>query len=52
MKFTEANGLFYDGEHWYKPIEKDGLIILEPIPEKGRAGQIRIHGVGEQAWNR
>lgn len=34
MKFTETNGLFYDGEHWYKPIEKDGLIILEPIPEK------------------
>ena len=34
MKFTEANGLFYDGEHWYKPVEKDGLIILKPIPEK------------------
>lgn len=34
MKFTEANGLFYDGEHWYKPVEKDGIIILEQIPEK------------------
>ena len=34
MKFTEINGVFYDGEQWYRPILKDGLIILEPIPEE------------------
>lgn len=34
MKFTEINGLFYDGEQWYRPVLKDGLIILEPIAEE------------------